>query len=143
MKPCLDIVAVPVKVNGPARLIHPIFTIAMPESGGSGIFARPVMDNPLGHEAALNLEEIDYAADDSAIEAPPEIGNDERRLHVRAYNHWASLLKDRSFPSIEDLEPADIEDFGPHSVILDLRSEGLRGGKGCVSTFRSGWSPYL
>src|SRR3546814_8769049 len=70
--------------------------------------------NPLGHEAALNLEEIDYAADDSAIEAPPEIGNDERRLHVRAYNHWASLLKDRSFPSIEDLEPADIEDFGPH-----------------------------
>src|SRR3546814_10119873 len=78
------------------------------------------MDNPLGHEAALNLEEIDYAADDSAIEAPPEIGNDERRLHVRAYNHWASLLKDRSFPSIEDLEPADIEDFGPHSVLLDF-----------------------
>src|SRR3546814_6267789 len=28
--------------------------------------------------------------DDSAIEAPPEIGNDERRLHVRAYNHWRS-----------------------------------------------------
>src|SRR3546814_16112863 len=27
---------------------------------------------------------------------------------------------DRSFPSIEDLEPADIEDFGPHSVLLDF-----------------------
>src|SRR3546814_3533201 len=26
----------------------------------------------------------------------------------------------RSFPSIEDLEPADIEDFGPHSVLLDF-----------------------
>src|SRR3546814_7627560 len=76
------------------------------------------MDNPLGHEAALNLEEIDYAADDSAIEAPPEIGNDERRLHVRAYNHWASLLKDRSFPSIEDLEPADIERSEEHTSEL-------------------------
>src|SRR3546814_928121 len=78
------------------------------------------MDNPLGHEAVLNLEEIYYAADDSAIEAPREIGNDERRLNVRAYNHWASLLKDRSFPSIEDLEPADRENFGPHSVLLDF-----------------------
>src|SRR3546814_4423419 len=26
----------------------------------------------------------------------------------------------RSFPSIEDLEPADIEDFGLHSVLLDF-----------------------
>ncbi|MBK5264648.1 MAG: hypothetical protein JJE34_05350 [Alphaproteobacteria bacterium] len=78
------------------------------------------MDNPLGHEAAHNLEDMDYAAEDSGIEAPPEIGNDERRMHVRAYNYWASLLQDRSFPSIEDLDPADIEDFGPHSILLDF-----------------------
>lgn len=78
------------------------------------------MDNPLGREAAQHLEEMDYAAEDSAIEAPPEIGTDERRMHVRAYNYWASLLGERSFPSIEDLDPAAIEDFGLHSVLLDF-----------------------
>src|SRR3990170_1757087 len=57
--------------------------------------------------------------------APPEdisaaIGTDERRMHVRAYNHWASLLEGRDYPSIEDLDPASIEDFGPHSVLLDF-----------------------
>lgn len=78
------------------------------------------MDNPLGREAAQHLEEMDYAAEDSAIEAPPEIGTDERRMHVRAYNYWASLLGERSFPSIEDLDPAAIGDFGPHSVLLDF-----------------------
>src|SRR5213595_2078494 len=48
------------------------------------------------------------------------IGADERRMHVRAYNYWCSLLDGRDFPSIEDLEPGSIEDFGPHSVLLDF-----------------------
>ncbi|MBB4640757.1 PAS domain-containing protein [Rhizorhapis suberifaciens] len=78
------------------------------------------MDNPLGHDMAHHLEDLDYAAEDSAIEPPPEISTDERRMHVRAYNHWASLLQDRRFPSIEDLEPASIEDFAPYSVLLDF-----------------------
>ncbi|MES2326066.1 MAG: hypothetical protein V4499_01875 [Pseudomonadota bacterium] len=50
------------------------------------------------------------------------IGTDERRLHVRAYNHWVSLLRGRDFPSIEDLEPDDVEDFAAHSVLLDFTS---------------------
>jgi hypothetical protein len=49
-----------------------------------------------------------------------DIGSDERRMHVRAYNYWCSLLDGRDYPSIEDLEPGDIEDFGPHSVLLDF-----------------------
>jgi hypothetical protein len=49
-----------------------------------------------------------------------EIGGDERRMHVRAYNYWCSLLDGRDYPSIEDLEPGSIEDFGPHSVLLDF-----------------------
>ena len=48
------------------------------------------------------------------------IGADERRMHVRAYNYWCSLLDGRDYPSIEDLEPGNIEDFGPHSVLLDF-----------------------
>ena len=48
------------------------------------------------------------------------IGYDERRMYVRAYNYWISLLHDRDFPSIEDLEPAEVEDFGAQSVLLDF-----------------------
>lgn len=48
------------------------------------------------------------------------IGADERRMHVRAYNYWCSLLEGRDYPSIEDLEPDNIQDFGPHSVLLDF-----------------------
>jgi hypothetical protein len=52
---------------------------------------------------------------------PPEaIGQDERRMQVRAYNHWASMLGERMFPNIEDLDPAGLPDFGPHSVLLDF-----------------------
>jgi hypothetical protein len=43
---------------------------------------------------------------------------------VRAYNHWASLLEDRNFPAIDDLEPGNLPDFGPYSVLLDF-SRGI------------------
>jgi hypothetical protein len=59
---------------------------------------------------------------DEALEAPPIVGFDERRMHIRAYNYWASLLGDRHLPSIEDLNPVEIEDFGSHSVLLDFTS---------------------
>ncbi len=68
-------------------------------------------------------EEAAWAApaeDEPAIERPPEIGVDERRMHVRAYNYWVSLLHGRPYPSIEDLKPEKIGDFGPHSVLLDF-----------------------
>lgn len=40
-------------------------------------------------------------------------------MHVRAYNHWVSLLDGRAYPAIEDLDP-DATDFGAHSVLLDF-----------------------
>ena len=48
------------------------------------------------------------------------VGQDERRMQVRAYNHWASLLSERNFPSIEDLDPEALPDFSPYSVLLDF-----------------------
>ena len=61
-----------------------------------------------------------YPEDDGAVEAPPAIGQDERRMHVRAYNFWVGLLGDRLFPSVEDLSPESDDDFGPNSVLLDF-----------------------
>jgi hypothetical protein len=62
----------------------------------------------------------DFAEADDAIDAPPSIGSDERRMHVRAYNHWVSLLDGRAYPSVEDLQPGGNDDFSPHGVLLDF-----------------------
>ncbi|MEM6474589.1 MAG: hypothetical protein AAF687_00325 [Pseudomonadota bacterium] len=72
-------------------------------------------DNP--HNAASDSAQHD----EGSRELPPAaIGQDERRMQVRAYNHWASLLGDLSFPSVEDLNPENLPDFGPNSVLLDF-----------------------
>jgi hypothetical protein len=82
------------------------------------------MDTMRGNFGSLaESDSYDPADDDTGREAPPlAIGQDERRMQVRAYNHWASLLEDRNFPSIEDLEPGNLPDFGPYSVLLDFSS---------------------
>jgi len=65
--------------------------------------------------------EYDGAAETAANEGvAAAIGTDERRMHVRAYNYWVSLLDGRDYPSIEDLDPSSITDFAPHSVLLDF-----------------------
>jgi hypothetical protein len=72
------------------------------------------------------FEPVDASETEEASGAAPvaEIGTDERRMHVRAYNYWVSLLGGRDFPSIEDLEPGDLSDFAPHSVLLDFTGGG-------------------
>jgi hypothetical protein len=59
-------------------------------------------------------------ADVSGVDTAFNVGNDERRMHVRAYNYWVSLLDGRDYPSIEDLDPENLHDFGPNSVLLDF-----------------------
>jgi len=80
------------------------------------------MDTVRGNFDALDhSHDLVSGDDDAGREAPPSaIGQDERRMQVRAYNHWASLLEDRNFPSIDDLEPDQLPDFGPYSVLLDF-----------------------
>jgi hypothetical protein len=60
------------------------------------------------------------SADHEELHTQVAIGNDERRMHVRAYNYWSSLLRDREFPSIEDLDGRDVSDFADHSLLLDF-----------------------
>lgn len=78
------------------------------------------MDSLRG-QTDIENEDID---DFGAIEAPPMFGSNERRMHVRAYNYWVSLLGNRSLPSIEDLNPEETQDFSANSVLLDF-SMGL------------------
>ncbi len=84
------------------------------------------LSGDFGHSDPVDFDEIGGLAADSGDDEierqdpPPEIGQDERRMQVRAYNYWAGLLADRNFPSIEELDPEDLPDFGPHSVLLDF-----------------------
>ena len=76
------------------------------------------MDSYSEHPSEFDLASAQaVAAGDDVTDA---IGADERRMHVRAYNYWVSLLDGRDYPSIEDLEPGSIGDFAPNSVLLDF-----------------------
>ena len=76
------------------------------------------MDSYSEHPGEFDLSSAEAAtAGDDVTEA---IGADERRMHVRAYNYWVSLLDGRDYPSIEDLDPGSVSDFAPHSVLLDF-----------------------
>lgn len=44
----------------------------------------------------------------------------ERRLNLRAYSYWESLLNGRDFPSITDMSPDKIEAFRDNSLLLDF-----------------------
>ncbi len=72
-------------------------------------------DHPSDFDAPASVGDATSANDVTA-----QIGTDERRMHVRAYNYWVSLLDGRDFPSIEDLESDDVQDFSAHSVLLDF-----------------------
>jgi hypothetical protein len=74
-------------------------------------------------------EDTAYASSDEvedAIEAPPEIGVDERRMHVRAYNYWVSLLDGRPFPSIKRARSADDRRFRPEQRAARFLRRGRR-----------------
>jgi len=75
------------------------------------------MDSYREHPSDYDLTASDTPPTDDVTAA---IGTDERRMHVRAYNYWVSLLDGRDFPSIEDLEPGEVLDFAPNSVLLDF-----------------------
>src|SRR3546814_10989419 len=59
-----------------------------------------------------------HGQDDGGIDAPVAVGVDARRMQVRAYNHWATLLSDCAYPSVEDLDLHNAGDVGPPSVML-------------------------
>ena len=53
------------------------------------------MDTLRGHDAANDQDDFDYA-DAMEVEVPPAAVSEERRMQVRAYNYWASLLDRKS-----------------------------------------------
>ncbi|MFC4253941.1 hypothetical protein GRI97_00815 [Altererythrobacter xixiisoli] len=71
--------------------------------------------DPFGGDRDGDPDEEDFGVE----AAPIDIGQSERRMQVRAYNHWASLLQHRNYPAPSDLDPS-IPEFGPFSILLDF-----------------------
>ena len=74
---------------------------------------RPDHD-PIGYES------YDAGCDDGGPTEPPPpmIGQDERRMQVRAYNFWASLLGQGQYPSVASLLAGHYPDFADNAVLL-------------------------
>ena len=49
------------------------------------------------------------------------MAGDDRRMQVRAYKFWSSLLQGQNFPRVADLPLDALPDFGPSSILIDLR----------------------
>src|SRR3954447_3676326 len=48
----------------------------------------------------------------------------ERRKHASVYNYWLSIRGERQFPPIRDLDPLEISDAGPFSLLLEMIGGG-------------------
>jgi hypothetical protein len=84
-------------------------------------------DGSDGEDAAhydVELEGYEATIDEQgpASAPPPAIGQDERRMQVRAYNFWASLLDQGQYPPVQSLLDGQYPDFADHSVLLHFDS---------------------
>jgi hypothetical protein len=71
-----------------------------------------------------SMTEWDFPdGDEPCMDPPPSIGTDERRMHVRAYEHWVSLLDGRSYPAIADLDTDAVSEFRANSVLIDFSED--------------------
>ena len=81
-----------------------------------------------GSEANSGFEDrygdLGNGTDDVIDMLPPVIGQDERRMQVRAYNYWAGLLGKRRFPSPDQLIAGNLPDFAANAVLLHF-SNGI------------------
>jgi hypothetical protein len=59
-------------------------------------------------------------ADHEPLDTQVAIGNDERRMHVRAYNYWARCCAAATFPRSRTSTGATCRDFADHSLLLDF-----------------------
>jgi len=73
----------------------------------------------------MNAEtEAEVYAAEGFTAALRTISPPERRKHASVYNYWLSIKRDREFPPIRDLDPLEISDAGPYSLLLEMVGGG-------------------
>jgi hypothetical protein len=61
---------------------------------------------------------------DTLLTAFRTIKDPERAKHVAVLDYWLSIRGDKEFPPLHDLDPLEISDAAPHSILFELLSGG-------------------
>ncbi|NUT00191.1 MAG: hypothetical protein HOP96_04375 [Sphingomonas sp.] len=70
------------------------------------------------------MKAAEESSAESLLDALRNVAATERRKHATVLNYWLSIRGDRHFPPIRDLDPLEISDAGPSSVLLELIGGG-------------------
>jgi hypothetical protein len=71
-----------------------------------------------------SMEAAGLPAAESLLDAFKTISAAERRRHASVLNYWLSIRGDKEFPPLHDLDPLELSDAGPNSILLELISGG-------------------
>jgi len=70
------------------------------------------------------MEATESASAEALLSSLRTIAAKERRKHASVFNYWLSIRGNRPFPPIRDLDPLEISDAGPFSVLLEMIGGG-------------------
>jgi hypothetical protein len=70
------------------------------------------------------MNPVDDGSAETLLGSLRTISAPERRKHASIYNYWLSIKGDREFPPIRDLDPLEISDAGPYSLLLEMIGGG-------------------
>jgi hypothetical protein len=73
---------------------------------------------------APNVKVGDQPAAETLLSAFRTIPAAERRRHASVLNYWLSIRGDKEFPPLHDLDPLELSDAGPNSILFELISGG-------------------
>src|SRR6476660_9844589 len=70
------------------------------------------------------MKAADQPTAETLLTAFKTISAAERRKHASVLNYWLSIRGDKEFPPLHDLDPLELSDAGPNSILLELISGG-------------------
>ena len=71
-----------------------------------------------------DMQTGDQPTAESLLKAFKTIDAAERRRHATVLNYWLSIRGDRELPPLHDLDPLEISDAAPNSLLLELIGGG-------------------
>ena len=71
-----------------------------------------------------DMEPVENASAEALLDSLKTIDPGERRKHASVFNYWQSIRGNRPFPPIRDLDPLEISDAGPWSILLEMIGGG-------------------
>jgi hypothetical protein len=70
------------------------------------------------------MKAADQPAAETLLTAFKTLSGAERRRHASVLNYWLSVRGDKEFPPLHDLDPLELSDAGPNSILMELISGG-------------------